>query len=566
MKRLIGFSLATVLILLISGCKNNGNGELVGIKQKFWSEPNPYGMLFIEKGSFLMGPNDQDAFWGFNSQNKNTTVESFWMDETEITNSEYKQFVYWVKDSVIRNFIFDRIKDPATASSYTQLKGTLNLNAMAGGGGTLSNEDIKILEEILDLYGVVSTKSRNIFLKTRGANRIPIINWERSFHELKFKEFLTRHVLDSLDQMAGAGSGNPPSSVVHEVVIPYFKKFYREDPLSGLEIQPNFFISNEFKSELLTYSYNWLDYGQASLEINKFNPLQGKFNDPAMEFQKRYGRPLTMRDTADFPEYFIRQQESITNPVTGEIKNILKYKMLTNRNDFQMTKTIQIYPDTLAIMSDFSYYSYNEPIAKMYFSHPGYQNYPAVGVTWEQANAFCNWRTKLKNTFQTQTGEPGVQDYRLPTEAEWEYAARGGKRAAMYPWGGYYTRKANGCFLANFKTGRGEYVDDNFIYPAEVMSYPPNDFGLFDMAGNIAEWTRSSYKENALSFVHDLNPDYNINAAETDPETLKRKVVKGGSWKDIRFFLQCGQRTFEAQDQARSYIGFRCVRQFIGPY
>jgi formylglycine-generating enzyme required for sulfatase activity len=564
MKRALNYSTLAAILLVIASCKNGGNGELVGIKQKFWSEPNPYGMLFIEKGSFLMGPNDQDAFWGFNSQNKNMTVESFWMDETEVTNGEYKQFTAWVRDSVVRNYIFDRIKDPAGVAAYTQLKPALS---MSGGGGTLSNQDLKILGELINMYSLINTKSRNTFLKTRGINRIPIINWEAAFNETRLRAYLNQYITDSLDMMVGGG-GNAagPSPVVHEVIIPYFKRFYREEPLTGIEIQPNIFIGNEFKSELLTYSYSWLDYDQASLQINKFNPLQGRFNDPEKEFQAKYGRPLTMRDTLDFPEYFIRKQVSSTDPTTGRITNKIEYAKLTTRNDFRMTKTIQIYPDTLAIMTDFSYYSYNEPIAKMYFSHPGYQSYPVVGVNWEQANAFCDWRTMLKNQFQAQTNQPKVQDYRLPTEAEWEYAARGGKRAAMYPWGGYYTRKANGCFLANFKTGRGEYVDDNFIYPAEVMSYPPNDYGLFDMSGNVAEWTRTSFKENSLSFVHDLNAEYNITAVESDADALKRKVVKGGSWKDIGFFLQCGQRTFELQDQPRSYIGFRCVRSFIGPY
>ena len=83
--------------------------------------------------------------------------------------------------------------------------------------------------------------------------------------------------------------------------------------------------------------------------------------------------------------------------------------------------------------------------------------------------------------------------YRLPTEAEWEYASRGGLENQMYPWGGLYTRNDKGCFLANFKPLRGRYADDGGNTSMAVASYAPNDFGLYDMAGNVAEWTSSAF-------------------------------------------------------------------------
>jgi formylglycine-generating enzyme len=228
-----------------------------------------------------------------------------------------------------------------------------------------------------------------------------------------------------------------------------------------------------------------------------------------------------------------------------------------------MKGSTHVYPDTLVWMSDFTY-SYNEPLTRTYFWHAAYDLYPVVGVNWIQARAFSVWRTQLKNNFLSTQGETFVQDYRLPTEAEWEYAARGGLTLSPYPWGGPYTRNNLGCFIANFKPLRGNYGDDGGVRTVAVGSYEPNEYGLYDMAGNVAEWTSNAFDESAYSFTHDLNPDYRYNALKEDPAVLKRKVIRGGSWKDIGYYLQVGTRTYEYQDTTKSYIGFRNVRSYMG--
>jgi len=101
-------------------------------------------------------------------------------------------------------------------------------------------------------------------------------------------------------------------------------------------------------------------------------------------------------------------------------------------------------------------------------------------------------------------------------------------------------------------------------YTAKTYSFNPNDFGLFNMAGNVAEWTASTFHESASSFVGDLNPDYRYDAKDSDAQILKRKVVRGGSWKDVGYYLMNGTRAYEFQDSARSTIGFRCVMDFTG--
>jgi formylglycine-generating enzyme required for sulfatase activity len=97
-----------------------------------------------------------------------------------------------------------------------------------------------------------------------------------------------------------------------------------------------------------------------------------------------------------------------------------------------------------------------------------------------------------------------------------------------------------------------------------VATYDPNEWGLYDMAGNVAEWTSNAFDESAYSYTHDLNPDHQYYAHPDDPPAKKRKVVRGGSWKDVAYYMQNGTRTYEYQDSAKSYIGFRCVRTYLG--
>jgi gliding motility-associated lipoprotein GldK len=209
-------------------------------------------------------------------------------------------------------------------------------------------------------------------------------------------------------------------------------------------------------------------------------------------------------------------------------------------------------------MRDFSY-SYNEPMTKRYFSHPAFGNYPVVGVTWKQAVAFCHWRTHIQNAALERKKMAVESDFRLPSEAEWEYAARGGRTNSMFPWGNYYARNKKGCLLANFKPGRGNYAEDGGFYTVRADAYWPNDYGLYNMAGNVAEWTISYFNEGAYNLMSDMSPDVRWEAKDSDPPYMKRKVIRGGSWKDIGYFLQVSTRAFEYQDTAKSYIGFRCV-------
>ena len=320
-------------------------------------------------------------------------------------------------------------------------------------------------------------------------------------------------------------------------------------------------------------------------------------------------------------------------------------------------------PDTLVWRNTMSY---NEPMVEIYFRHPAYGDYPVVGVSWLQANDYALWRSDrvnemllieagvlkfdenqdAENHFTTdgylagtytgvvdkgykdfnpknETGLRGVKmedgillpKYRLPTEAEWEYAALGlignteGERITQrktYPWNseGVRSQEKNymGNYMANFKRGSGDYMgvagslNDGATFPAPVTAYWPNDYGLYNMAGNVAEWVLDVYRPLSFEDFADQNPyrgdSENINYRDGDyMSTIQNdwnnkedidytkqmydygkttlisdhsRVYKGGSWADGPYYLSPATRRFLDEDQSTSTIGFRCAMNKIG--
>ena len=284
-----------------------------------------------------------------------------------------------------------------------------------------------------------------------------------------------------------------------------------------------------------------------------------------------------IHDTSEYlDEYYAEVMDTMYLPLEESYNgqrtwDVTKFKFQYNHMDIQeaarnrgvkrkdviIKEEIEVYPDTTVWIRDFAY-SYNEPMHNDYLWHDAYSDYPVVGVTWKQAKAFCEWRTLWKNTYQkSKKGSAMVNTFRLPSEAEWEYAARGGLQAATYPWGGPYTKSDRGCFMANFKPVRGDYAADQALYTVEAKSYDPNDYNLYNMAGNVSEWVNASYDPSSYEYTSSINPSVN-------DSNNKRKIVRGGSWKDVAYFLQVSSRDYEYADSARSYIGFRTVQDYMG--
>jgi len=350
-------------------------------------------------------------------------------------------------------------------------------------------------------------------------------------------------------------------------------------------------------------------------------------------------------------------------------------------------------PDTLVWREELAY---NEPYITNYLRHPAYGNYPVVGVSWKQADAYSKWRTdrvneKLlidkgiiatdntqsgQNVFTTETflagmyqgteGKKPMKDaagtarrvrwedgmllpnYRLPTEAEWEYAALGlvGNTEnellsdrKLYPWKGSHLRndekKTKGDMMANFTRGRGDLMgvasslNDNADITAPVTAYEPNDYGLYCMAGNVNEWVSDVYRPLSSDDVAEFQPfrgntftkyktdadgklvrnefgelvkdtiadyrnfrdgDYSSQVIEGEDWNAQKdkvktsnmyiqsnkdgqfsslvsddaRIYKGGSWKDRPYWLIPGTRRYKPEKQASSDIGFRCAMTRVG--
>lgn len=468
MKKNIIYIMCTLALgITLSGCfgaksasTSGRGGEVVGVGGRAFSEPTPYGMVKIDRGFLHMGLSKQDSLWGKQTPAKDISVDGFWMDETEITNSQYKQFVQYVVDSIVRT----RLADPSYGGDETYM----------------------------------ITEDKN------GDPVTPHLNWNKRLPRKPTED----------EQRA-------------------FESLYTTNPVTGEKL---------LDWRQLNFKYEIYDYTTAALRRNRLNPAERNLNTDV---------------TVDPNEVVMISKDTAYIDDEGNIVSQTINRQLSGPWDFLNTYIVNIYPDTTVWVNDFKN-SDNEVYLRNYFSNPAYNDYPVVGVTWEQANAFCAWRTEyLLKGLGPQARY--VQRYRLPTEAEWEYAARG-KAGNEFPWDNEQVKNGNGCFYANFKPDRGNYTKDGNLITSKVAIYSPNSNGLYDMAGNVAEWTSDVYTEAGVSAMNDLNPELSYNAAKEDPYSLKKKSVRGGSWKDPESYIRSAWRTWEYQNQPRSYIGFRCVR------
>lgn len=457
-------SLALTACMGSSSSANAVGGELTGVKGTSYSEPTPYGMVAVRKGSLKVGIEENDTLWGSETPKRDISVDGFWMDEKEISNAQYRQFVNWVRDSIIR----ERLADPAY-----------------GGDETYKIEEDK-----------------------EGNPITPYLNWNKKI------------------------PWNKPNEDEQRAI----ESVYVTHPIDGTKM---------LDASQMNYRYEVYDYAMAAQRKYRLNPEERDLNTDHVVDPN--SKPLISKDTAWIDDDGRIVRQTITRELTGPW-------------DFLNTYIVNIFPDTTCWVNDFQNAD-NERYMKLYFNNPAYDDYPVVGVTWEAANAFCAWRTdflvKGLGGYAKQ-----MQRFRLPTEIEWEYAARG-KEGNPFPWEASDVKSDKGCYYANFKPDRGNYTKDGSLITSKCGIFSANSNGLYDMAGNVAEWTSTVYTEAGVESMSDMNPELKYNAAKEDPYRLKKKSVRGGSWKDPESMIRSAWRSYEYQNQPRCFIGFRCVRTMV---
>ncbi len=215
------------------------------------------------------------------------------------------------------------------------------------------------------------------------------------------------------------------------------------------------------------------------------------------------------------PEYYIDRFE-VTN------REYLEFVL--DRNDRNLL------PDADAWGGD-------EDARNSYLTQSQFEDYPVLGVTWENAREFCEWNGNR----------------RLPTEAEWEYAARAGQVGAVYPWRGFRATDERGRYLANFSP-EGNPAATGYSRTAPVGAFPPNRWGIHDMAGNAAEWV-----EDAYSPTYDHYESGQSDPAPFQDDSEQDRIIRGGSWASNSFDIGVGVRNAQDKDRGNQEVGFRCA-------
>lgn len=470
-KLLMALGMPMLIGMVMTSCMGSrsnamaNGGELVGVRGASAGETVPFGMVAVNKGSLKIGLEENDTLWGVAFPRRDISVDGFWMDQHEVSNAKYRQFVFWVRDSIIR----ERLADPAY-------------------GG---DETYKIEE---DRYGEPVT---------------PHLNWNKPI---------------------------PTQRKATEDELRAIESVYVTHPIDGTRM---------LDASQMNYRYEIYDYAMAAKRKYRLNPGERDLNTDIVPDENEV--VMISKDTAWIDDDGKIVRQTITRPLSGPW-------------DFLNTYIVNVYPDTTCWVNDFDNAD-NERYMKLYFSHSAYDDYPVVGVTWEQANAFCAWRTEMMNVGMGAYAKH-LQRYRLPSEVEWEYAARG-KEGTPFPWEAKEVKSDKGCFYANFKPDRGNYTKDGSLITSRCGIFSANSNGLYDMAGNVAEWTSTVYTEAGVEAMSDMNPELKYNAAIEDPYRLKKKSVRGGSWKDPESMIRSAWRSYEYQNQPRSFIGFRCVRSMV---
>ena len=529
--------LGSLLVFTVSSCKLLGIGggsntdtktgakyatesDLMGYRPYNEQElPSPTGMVFVQGGRTVLGSFEQDLYGSRDNIERTVTVNSFFMDETEVTNANWKSYVhhqFYPMDLALPSNI--EVLDPDDDDNKPQQQG--NIAAPPG-----PNTDL-----------VFSVRPGALSINGQTKDKIMPDDdvWESQF------------AFNSV----------------------YAKNYYSNP---GFNDYPVVGVSWRQVEDYCKWRTDYVNLGLI---------MEMDIEELPQDFREKFfaitngGDFVLADDGAHYDDSQLRGQQN--QPQPQQQGGIADEQFISMQTFFDWQKLVVAYIN-------------------------------------EDAN-------------ETKFIEQGIYlpDFRLPNEAEWEYAAKATigtvyldeneEYGRIYPWDGRSTRnpygKQRGEFLANFKRGRGDYGgiaggvnNDGSIILEEVGQHEANDFNLFNMAGNVSEWVYDTYRPLAFSEMEDMNPvrkslgdtldtsdpqanygwDYNSSNPNAngqvrpqdgngDPITTgyrslindRAKVYKGGSWKDVAYWMAPGTRRFLDMDKATNTIGFRCAMISIG--
>jgi len=526
-----------IVALVAFSCGSNGNvnkskGELVGVKGNKYYAEKPFGMVLVPGGSFIMGKSDDDMPSIQDAPTKTVTVRSFYMDETEITNAEYRQFVRWVRDSVIRTALAEQFRDRDDIGPESEYFQYLYKSEKA----SKESDDESDWDGKTDLDWDINL---DYFGPTYGNNKSSYSRDSIFFNsDSEYAEVIRRFLFDE-DQ------------IFNDMIFSWkVDKFAYENKYSNLS------GSNGYLARMEEYKRMAIEelYDQQTGQLIQDDQMQvtdvsqpGSFRQFEIRLATQSGGYGEVEETITINDDYIHERFPSSK-----------------RSNFIKQIPVPIYPDTTVWIRDFNY-SYNEPMHNDYFWHDAYNDYPVVGVTWHQAKAFCEWRTKTKNNYQkTKKKKSLVPEFRLPTEAEWEYACRAGTENAFsfenadeieeYAW---FENNSNGKYQ-------------------KVGQKKPNPWGLHDMHGNVSEWTLDQYNPTAYN---KKSSEISNNPIEIATKLYPR-VARGGSFMSKSYRLRSSARLASNKEWKKQdpqiprslwwhtdaqFLGFRVVRPFNTP-
>ncbi len=514
----------------------------------------PPGMTYVKGGVTTI--NYDQSTTDTNSARK-VSLTSFFMDKTEITNQQYREFVQWVADSIA---IVNYLKDDSYFMSEEDSK-NMNSAANKGTDATASipltdsavrvADSLKMAGVMATDPGVAATTPQNDSINTKRR-----INWSKVKHDKIFNprdpDMVSKlgSMMDENGRIkkeaclfsykhpkytASSTKGTEKLAIVEETVnIHPNENVWNQDLANA---QTDLYVENYFNAPPFDdYPVVGVNWKQAMAFCKwRSNTAQSYYNMP--EYMKYYNLIYTLPSEAQWvyaAQGFYDMIRSKPQTDTLDTSNIV---LPTYADSFQVAKSDSEVNAILHKTPEDSAKEIQDQISAIKAERVA--QWENDHKKAENGNRYLLDYMKMLNFLQNGSGANGEGPITDSTHIHRDY---------------------NGM-LANFKQDEGDYWEDGVALTTPVMSFAPNEFGLYNMEGNVAEWVMDAYSPSAFSFVSDINPRLLYDADSTDADVMKRKVVRGGSYISNAKSLSPYYRDMELQDVAHCFVGFRCVVQ-----